>query len=251
MSRGGFRGRGRGGGDRGMPPGGFGSLSRQEWTEAMQRMKTMPKYSGMLYPPLDNSSTSYLTAPDDHESLVMSHTISLHSALSTGKGAPTSSVGTASADSSQNGSAVVPSGGIPPWRLSGERKVVGIEIESYSDRFNAPSSAGPSKLDSRHLKLDPGMFPPSLWVEYFEGSAQDKAKARPKKRRKLDDMDKDDNDGEEDDGTPPPSSDEDFDFDEDEEDDHGDYDANYFDNGEGDDDSGGDDDEGGGGGYDD
>ena len=41
-------------------------------------------------------------------------------------------------------------------------------------------------------------------------------------------------------GTPPPSSDEDFDFDEDEEDDHGDYDANYFDNGEGDDDSGGD-----------
>ncbi|WVQ98381.1 hypothetical protein IAU59_005504 [Kwoniella sp. CBS 9459] len=255
MSRGGFRGRGRGGGgDRGMPPGGFGSLSRQEWTEAMQKMRSHPRYSGMLYPPLDNASTSYLSAPDDHESLIMSHTISLHSALSTGKGAPTSAAAAAAGSSDglgQTGVTSVQAGVLPPWRLSGERKVVGIEIEAYSDRFTAPSSSGPSKLDSKLLKLDPGMFPPSLWVEYFEGNAKEKAKARPKKRRKLDDMDKDDNDGEEDDGTPPPSSDEDFDFDEDEEDDHGDYDANYFDNGEGDDDSGGDEDEGGGGGYDD
>ncbi|OCF33716.1 hypothetical protein I316_04428 [Kwoniella heveanensis BCC8398] len=259
MSRGGSRGRGGrgGGGDRGMPPGGFGSLSRQEWTEAMQKMKTLPKYSGMLYPPLDNASTSYLAAPNEHESLIMSHSISLNSSLSTGKGAPTtasssSSSAAAGGQIGENGQAAVPAGGLPPWRISGERKVVGIEIESYSDRFNPPSlSSGPSKLDSKLLKLDPGMFPPSLWVEYFEGNAKEKAKARPKKRRKLDDMDKDDNDAEEDEGTPPPSSDEDFDFDEDEEDDHGDYDANYFDNGEGDDDSGGDEDEGGGGGYDD
>ncbi|WWC86564.1 uncharacterized protein L201_001441 [Kwoniella dendrophila CBS 6074] len=241
MSRGGFRGRGRGGGgaDRGMPPGGFGSFSRQEWTDAMDKMKTDPRYRGVLYPPLGNNSTAYLSGPDDHELLVMTHTISLNSTLLTGKGIPT-----------PNGQPL-PSGYVPPWRIAGERKVVGIEIESYSDRFNTPSAAGPSKLDPIALKLDSSMFPPALWAEYFEGAGQ-KPKNKLKKKRKIDDLDKDDNDNGEDEESPPPSSDEDFDFDEDEEEeDHQDYDANYFDNGEGDDDSGGDDDEGGGGNYDD
>ncbi|WVR04891.1 hypothetical protein IAU60_001903 [Kwoniella sp. DSM 27419] len=240
MSRGGFRGRGRGGGaDRGMPPGGFGSLSRAEWTEAMQKMRTLPKYSGMLYPPLDNASTSYLTAPDDHETLIMSHTISLSSMISSGKGAGPSGTN-------------VQVAGMPPWQLPGERKVVGIEIESYSDRFNPPPRAGPAQLDTDMLRLDPSMFPPTLWAEYFEGGAKEEKKAKPKKRRKLDMLDREGDDNE-DEETPPPSSDEDFDFEDEEEDeDHQDYDANYFDNGEGDDDSGGDEEEGGGGGgYDD
>ncbi|WVW78078.1 hypothetical protein I302_100029 [Kwoniella bestiolae CBS 10118] len=240
MSRGGFRGRGRGGGgggmDRGMPPGGYGSFSRQEWTDAMEKLKVDPMQRGVLYPPLGNSSTAYLSGPDDHESLITTHSISLNSTLLTGKNVNTNSE-------------PIAVGSIPPWRLAGERKVVGIEIESYSDRFNTPAQAGPSKLDPAALKLDPQMFPPVLWQEYFEGVGH-KPKARPKKKRKIEDLDKEGDDVEEEE-TPPPSSDEDFDFDEEEEEDHQDYDANYFDNGEGDDDSGGDDDEGGGGNYDD
>ncbi|WRT64458.1 uncharacterized protein IL334_001390 [Kwoniella shivajii] len=239
MSRGGFRGRGRGGGggDRGMPPGGFGTFSRQEWTDAMQNMKTDPQYKGVLYPRLEHINIAYLSGPDDLEDLAMSHSISLNSTLVTGK-----AIGTVEA--------LRPAGASPAWRITGERKVVGIEIESYSDRFNPPSSSGPSKLDPVALKLDPSMFPPSLWAEYFDGAGQ-KAKSRPKKKRKLEDLDKDGDENAEHQETPPPSSDEDFDFDEEEEEDHQDYDANYFDNGEGDDDSGGDEAEDGGGGYDD
>ncbi|WWC59830.1 uncharacterized protein I303_102392 [Kwoniella dejecticola CBS 10117] len=241
MSRGGFRGRGRGGGpggDRGIPPGGFGAFSRQEWSDAMENLKTDPGRRGVLYPPLGNSSTAYLSGPDDHEVLVMQHTISLNSTLMTGKGVSSTNTN-------------VSLGITPPWRIAGERKVVGIEIESYSDRTQAQAQAGPSKLDPIALKLDPAMFPPSLWAEYFEGAGQ-KVKPKPKKKRKIEDLDKEGDENAEDEESPPPSSDEDFDFEDDEEEeDHQDYDANYFDNGEGDDDSGGDDDDGGGGNYDD
>ncbi|WWD21790.1 hypothetical protein CI109_106278 [Kwoniella shandongensis] len=226
MSRGGFRGRGRGGGPGGMPPGGFGN--NQEWTDALNRMRTMPKYSSnMLYPPLENTNKSYLPEPTPHESLIMSHTISLATTLVDGK-AP----GEVSSSSAQNE--------IPPWRIAGERKVVGIEIESYSDRFNSPSSsAGPSKIDPVALHMDQNYFPPALWTEYFDGSA-DKPKAKLKKKRKVDDLDKDDGDDKADDEESQASSaEEDFDFDDDDSD-HQDYDANYFDNGEGDDDEGGD-----------
>ncbi|KAK6903371.1 hypothetical protein I203_106874 [Kwoniella mangroviensis CBS 8507] len=240
MSRGGFRGRGRGGGpggDRGMPPGGYGSFSRQEWTDAMEKLKGDPRQRGVLYPPLGNSSTAYLSGSDDHESLIMSHTVSLNSTLLSGKHINTSSE-------------LIPPGSIPPWRIVGERKVVGIEIESYSDRFNTTVQAGPSRLNPIALKLDPQMFPPVLWQEYFEGVG-DRPKTKLKRKRKIEDLDKEGDDNAEEEETPPPSSDEDFDFDDEEEEDHQDYDANYFDNGEGDDDSGGDDDEGGGGNYDD
>nr|XP_019008155.1 uncharacterized protein I206_06710 [Kwoniella pini CBS 10737]OCF46936.1 hypothetical protein I206_06710 [Kwoniella pini CBS 10737] len=230
MSRGGFRGRGRGGGpggDRGMPPGGYGAFSRQEWSDAMDKLKMDPGRRGALYPPLGNSSTAYLSGPDEDELLMMQLTISLNSTLMSGKAVSTAS-------------ATVPTGYVPPWRIAGERKVIGIEIESYSDRSQAQAKAGPSKLDPTIMKLDSAMFPPSLWAGYFEGVGE-KPTQRPKKRRKIEDLDKEGDDNAEEEESPPPSSDEDFDFEEDEEEeDHQDYDANYFDNGEGDDDSGGD-----------
>ncbi|KAK8847696.1 hypothetical protein IAR55_005555 [Kwoniella newhampshirensis] len=238
MSRGGFRGRGRGGGPGGMPPGGFGN--NQEWNDAMNRMRTMPKYnSNTLYPPLENTNKSYLPAPTAHESLIMSHTISLSTTLVNGRSTNEASSSSTSGQGQGQGN-VISVNQIPPWRIAGERKVIGIEIESYSDRFNPPSSSsGPSRLDPVALYMDQSMFPPSLWTEYFDGTP-DTPKAKTKKKRKIDDLDKDDADDKvEDEESQASSAEEDFDFDDDDSD-HQDYDANYFDNGEGDDDEGGD-----------
>lgn len=139
-----------------------------------------------------------------------------------------------------------------PWRLASERKVVGIgalnfcdeltiEIESYSDRYRrpAPQASGTTTLDMTALRLQRDMFPPSLWAEYFEGQAVDvsKLKAREKAARRkkaLEDGGDDDDESQQSE-----EEDDDFDFEEDDEEDHQDYDANYFDNGEGDDDSAG------------
>ncbi|WVO19373.1 uncharacterized protein IAS62_000652 [Cryptococcus decagattii] len=228
MSRGGWRG-GRGGGRGGMPPGvgfGYGQISQTEWKEGINRIKAQSQTNGTLYPPLDNISISYLTGPTDHESLVLSHAISLDTTLSTGK-----------LPECEEGVQLVQPGQIPPWRIAGERKVVGIEIESYSDRFNPPAPSGPSKLDPVVLRMDQSMFPPSLWAAYFDEQT-DRLKDRPKKKRKLDDLEQEGEDKVEEESEI--SEEEDFDFDDDESD-HQDYDANYFDNGEGDDDEGGDD----------
>ncbi|ODO06217.1 hypothetical protein L198_01449 [Cryptococcus wingfieldii CBS 7118] len=226
MSRGGFRG-GRGGGRGGMPPGvgyGYGQISQTEWKEGISRIKAQSQNRGVLYPPLDSNSTSYLTAPTEHESMILSHEIALETTLSSGK-----------LPQNDPGAQIVQPGQVPPWRIASERKVVGIEIESYSDRFNAPAPTGSSKLDPLALRMDQAMFPPALWSAYFDGQA-DEGK-RPKKRRKVDDLDGDDDKVEEESQI---TEEEDFDFDDDESD-HQDYDANYFDNGEGDDDDEGDD----------
>lgn len=130
-----------------------------------------------------------------------------------------------------------------PWRLASERKVVGVEIESYSDRYRkqtGASSSGPSQLDAQALHLNADLLPPQLYGDYFDPqAAAERKKTAGKKRRRVIDSDDDepkDKKEESDDGE---DEEIDFDFDDDEEDDHQDYDANYFDNGEGDDDSGG------------
>ncbi|WVO15941.1 hypothetical protein L204_103606 [Cryptococcus depauperatus] len=227
MSRGGFRG-GRGGGRGGIPGVGFGhgQISMTEWQEGVKRLKDQAN-DNILYPPLDNNSIAYLSRPTEQEAAIISQTISLYNILSTGHIPP----------GEQMAPVVQQPGQIPPWRLTGERKTVGIEIESYSDRFNPPSLfSGPTKLDPMALRMDQSMFPPALWRAYFDGS-KEKPKNRGRKRRKLDDIGGDDENVEEESEI---SEEEDFDFD-DNESDHQDYDANYFDNGEGDDDEGGDD----------
>nr|ODN86932.1 hypothetical protein L203_03705 [Cryptococcus depauperatus CBS 7841] len=226
MSRGGFRG-GRGGGRGGIPGVGFGhgQISMTEWQEGVKRLKDQAN-DNILYPPLDNNSIAYLSRPTEQEAAIMSQTISLYNILSTGHIPP----------GEQMTPVVQQPGQIPPWRLTGERKTVGIEIESYSDRFNPPSLfSGPTKLDPMALRMDQSMFPPALWRAYFDGSKEKPKNS--KKRRKLDDIGGDDENVEEESEI---SEEEDFDFDDDESD-HQDYDANYFDNGEGDDDEGGDD----------
>lgn len=117
------------------------------------------------------------------------------------------------------------------------------EIESYSDRYRkqpGPSSSGPSQLDAEALHLNADLLPPQLYSDYFDPqAAAERKKAAGKKRRRV--LDSDDDEPKEKKGESDDGEDEeiDFDFDDDEEDDHQDYDANYFDNGEGDDDSGG------------
>lgn len=124
----------------------------------------------------------------------------------------------------------------------GSCRLSDAEIESYSDRYRrpAPQASGTTTLDTKALKLQRDLFPPSLWAEYFEGQAVDvnklKARERAAKRRKaLEGDGEDDEEG----SQQSEEEDDDFDFEEDDEEDHQDYDANYFDNGEGDDDSAG------------
>ncbi|KLT41201.1 hypothetical protein CC85DRAFT_286758 [Cutaneotrichosporon oleaginosum] len=141
-----------------------------------------------------------------------------------------------------------------PWRLESERKVVGIEIESYSDRYRRPGAGtgtGNSRLDPAVLYLNRELFPPSLWKEYFEGDmgAEKKARAIARANRRKRVLDEDDD--EEGEPSENEEDEEDFDFDDEDEEDHQDYDHNYFDNGEGDDDSGGEGGEDEGGRYDD
>ncbi|WVQ81748.1 hypothetical protein IAT38_003873 [Cryptococcus sp. DSM 104549] len=226
MSRGGFRG-GRGGGRGGMPAGvGFGQISQTEWKEGMDKIKQdAARKSASLYPPLEHNQVAYLPAPSEQESLIMANAITLQKTLSTGKLPP-----------GEQSEQLVEPGQEPPWRIAGERKVVGIEIELYDSKKRPSKAAGPSKLDPVALRMDPAMFPPSLWAEYFEG-VEGGNKAKPRKKRRLEDLDKED--GKDEEESAASSAEEDFDFDDDESD-HQDYDANYFDNGEGDDDEGGD-----------
>lgn len=199
-------------------------MSRDEWGEAL---RAPAKHSGMLFPPLDQNTTSHLPAPSVSEDTLISLSLSL------------------AAHIAAHGP-----------KLASERKVVGIEIESYSDRFRDPAQPSQSAdLDPAALRLDRAMFPPALWKAHFEaqparrkGQAKDE---RVRKRVKLEldavgDGDKPDDDQK---SSSDSSVDDDFNFED--ESDHQDYDANYFDNGEGDDDSGGEEDEGNGGGYDD
>lgn len=145
-----------------------------------------------------------------------------------------------------------------PWRLASERKVVGIEIESYSDRFRPTTNpeaqgareAGATSLNLAALLLQQETFPPALWTEYFDsggpGGGADSARARArasnrakKRRRLLDGDDADPAAANDEESEASADEDEDFDFEDEDEDDHQDYDHNYFDNGEGDDDDSG------------
>ncbi|ORY30229.1 hypothetical protein BCR39DRAFT_530100 [Naematelia encephala] len=252
MSRGGFAGRGRG-----RPRGGIyatlaglhadmgpGMLSSMEMDSLMKQPK---KHNGMLYPPLESSSLATLPAPDEFEKIILDETAKLHTTLSA-EG--------------------------QPWRLAGERKVVGIEIESFSDRFALPpqaptqaqthtqtqihistpppNSRSTTDLDSTALYLDKSMFPPSLWEAYFEDHSGGGAVLKRRKKNELSDGRKRtkmlglDDDGQEMDDDPSSdleasthssSVDDEFDFED--ESDHQDYDANYFDDGERDDDDDG------------
>ena len=85
-----------------------------------------------------------------------------------------------------------------PWRLSDERKVVGIEIETYSELIRNSTSkgamgvggglgggggaVGSSKLDPKALYLDSTLFPPVLWTQVFEGAGDDDG---PKRKKQL------------------------------------------------------------------
>ncbi|KAK4688941.1 DNA-directed RNA polymerase III subunit RPC7, partial [Tremellales sp. Uapishka_1] len=234
MSRGGFRGRGRGrGGDGPRNPfaGSFGTMSQNEIAESLANRN---KHSGMLFPPLEDKDLSYLPEPSQFEDAIVDFTIGLNKIFE--NGIPVNGETTA------------------PWRIAGERKVVGIEIESYSDQFRKATHSSitatgtlSTKLDPKLLRMQESLFPPSLWKEYFEGPTIKKEKGT-KKRKYVEGEERDDEKDEEEveKSDADKSSDEDFDFDEDDSDQ--DYDHNYFDNGEEDDDSGGDDggDDGGG-----
>ncbi|CAD6575918.1 MAG: hypothetical protein TREMPRED_001539 [Tremellales sp. Tagirdzhanova-0007] len=232
MSRGGFRGRGRGRGRGGglgaglNPVAGIGTMSKAEWGEAL---RAPSKYSGMLFPPLDQSSTSYLPAPTTFEDTLISHSLAIASLVS--RHAP---------------------------KLAGERKTIGIEIENYSDRYGhglglgtsstmGVADANPSMLDPVALGMNQSFFPASLWNEYLapqpvqsKQPKKERADARVKKKAKLEPDIEGEGDQASDRGVDKSGSessvDDDFDFED--ESDHQDYDANYFDNGEGDDDSG-------------
>lgn len=140
-----------------------------------------------------------------------------------------------------------------PWRLASERKVVGVEIESYSDRYRRPTAAasggtsggGATAIDAAALHLNESLFPPALWAEYFapqaaSAKAKDLAeKARARKRRRLLEGKDDDDDAEKSEKDSEAEGEDDFDFDDEEEEDHQDYDHNYFETGSADDDDGG------------
>jgi len=215
MSRGGFRGRGRGRAGALDPR--IPSFNSREYAEAMRAPN---KHGGMLYPPLETKSVAYLPAPSEMEDSILQHSLQLDKILADGLG---------------------PMGA--PWRLATERKIVGIEIESYSDRFKPPSQIGVTKLDPIALKLDATLFPPALWKEYYEGKEEVKPKTKKRKAPGSDDdVDKEIEEAEK---SSESSEDPDFNFDDDDQSDHQDYDHNYFDNGEGDDDSGGEEEDGG------
>ncbi|GMK53525.1 hypothetical protein CspeluHIS016_0101110 [Cutaneotrichosporon spelunceum] len=233
MSRGRGRGRGRGGSTAGRDQfnAAFAGMSKEDSRAVLESFSKPVKGSGMLYPPLDKAAE--LPGPTGLEDRVIFHTNTLLRDLAEGL---------EDAEGGRHGA---------PWRLESERKVVGIEIESYSDRYrraNTNAAVGNSQLDAGVLHLNRDLFPPSLWTEYFEGNtgAEKKARAiaRANRRRRALDDDDDEGDGEPSEGE---EDEDDFDFDDEDEEDHQDYDHNYFDNGEGDDDSGGEggDDEGG------
>ncbi|KAI9636146.1 DNA-directed RNA polymerase III, subunit Rpc31 [Dioszegia hungarica] len=228
MSRGGFRGRG-GGGRGGMPsvPG----MSHEAYREIMA---APPQHAGMLYPPLSSASVAFLPRPSDFESGMIRKETELEETLRKG----------IMVDQEQGTYWC-------GWRLPEVRKMVGIEIETYSDLFARPTAAAPNdeELDPVKMKMDEMFFPPSLWDAYFEPEKEQKrGKGKvPKKRKTLDSDGDDKPDGEEAEKSSNASSaEEDAEYED--ESDHQDYDANYFDNGEGDDDEGGEDEDVGNGG---
>ena len=211
-------------------------MNKMQWQEALREQ---PKHTGMLFPvggleqqaayslqPLDPKSVSHLPAPIALEDGIIEHTAGLYRLLETGSLQPGHKADT-------------------PWRIVGERKTVGIEIETWSGLESARSQPAKTqaRLDPPTLFLDESLFPPALWKEAFEGDdgtagAKRKRVAKDSARRKKR-LDLDSDSGNEDEEKSRVGSeseaDDDFDFEEEEED-HQDYDANYFDNGEGDDD---------------
>ncbi|ORX35859.1 DNA-directed RNA polymerase III, subunit Rpc31 [Kockovaella imperatae] len=265
MSRG--RGRGRGGGLGGgagfqLPE--HSTLNRAQWIEALREPT---KNGGMLYPPLDpEREVAQLRHPKDREERLVETTQEMYLTLANGI-------------MLENGTRAG-----APWRVKSERKSVGIgefqaralslsgvsEIETFSGRIRdqqsqAESSIAGNRFDPQKLYLNKAYFPPSLWTDAFESDGLAPGKRRAANKDGVKKKKRIDSDGEEEEkmeqevryrtmyselklqeGSPAPSSqDDEFDFED--ESDHQDYDANYFDNGEGDDDSGGEEEEGGGG----
>ncbi|EIW70975.1 hypothetical protein TREMEDRAFT_59910 [Tremella mesenterica DSM 1558] len=180
MSRGAPRGRGRGRGRGGF---GFGFGDRnaagsKEWHEALRMPK---KHAGMLYPPMDK--TSYLSPPTPEEESIISLSLDIDRLVSRG--------------------IIDGIGGGVPWRLPDPRKIVGIEIEQWSEKMTNPQ-AGPShyppppiasgqkaggpdeKLDPDKLYMNPEFFPSTLWKGYFEGKVE-KPRIKKGKKKKVDD----------------------------------------------------------------
>ncbi|RSH88402.1 uncharacterized protein EHS24_000946 [Apiotrichum porosum] len=243
--RGGGRG-GRGGGNaaRDSFNAAFAGMNKEDARTLYESFSKPVKGSGMLYPPLDKAAE--LPGPTPLEENVIKHSVELMRGL-------------------MDGPLVNGQRGGAPWRLASERKVVGIEIESYSDRYRrkaatttTPGANGTTTIDAPALHLRESLFPPQLWSEYFDttgasssGDAAARAREKARKRRRiLEDGGDDAAAGEEEEDEE--EEEEDFDFDDEGDEDHQDYDHNYFDNGEGDDDSAGEGgEEDGGGGYDD
>ncbi|RSH92482.1 hypothetical protein EHS25_008898 [Saitozyma podzolica] len=198
------------------------------------------KHSGVLYPPLETNQLAYLPGSSQFEDALLQQTNDLDEMLAKGL-----------YELGRGGERAA------PWRLPEARKVVGIEIESYADRIKPESEAGPSKLEPLKLKMDERFFPPELWSAYFGAEEENRAaaalaaKKKARKRKRVIESDDEENRQAEDAEQSSAASSGDADSDFSDESDHQDYEANYFDNGEGDDDEGGDEDEGGGGGFDD
>ncbi|WOO82409.1 uncharacterized protein LOC62_04G005897 [Vanrija pseudolonga] len=236
MSRGRGRGRGRGGSAsaRDNIHAAFVGMNKDELGAIFESFGRPVKGSGMLYPPLETATE--LPGPTPLEDRIIAQASTLNRDLVDG---PVGANGTRQP---------------APWRLASERKVVGIEIESYSDRYRRPTATtaaasggggGATAIDAAALHLNEGLFPPALWAEYFapqaaSAKAKDLAeKARARKRRRLLEGKDDDDDAEKSEKDSEGDDEDDFDFDDEEEEDHQDYDHNYFETGSADDDDGG------------
>ncbi|KAL1408815.1 hypothetical protein Q8F55_005629 [Vanrija albida] len=226
--RGRGRGRGRGGSAsaRDNIHAAFVGMNKDELGAIYESFGRPVKGSGMLYPPLE--AASELPGPTPLEERIVAQAATLTRDLADGVPA---------ADGTRPP---------PAWRLASERKVVGIEIESYSDRYRrAPAAGAATGIDAGALHLNQGLFPPALWQEYFApagtaAKAKEKAElARARKRRRLLEGRDDDEEGEKSERESDAEDDDDFDFDDEEEEDHQDYDHNYFETGSADDDDGG------------
>ncbi|KAK1921848.1 hypothetical protein DB88DRAFT_499398 [Papiliotrema laurentii] len=124
-------------------------MTKNDWIEAM---KKKPQHTGMLFPPLEPKNYATLPAPSADETKILEYAGTIHDLLHKGT--------------------LVPGHRAPtPWRMVGERKVVGIEIETYSGTSAAvrESSTQQNGIDIPSMFLDKSLFPLALWKEVFEG----------------------------------------------------------------------------------
>ncbi len=71
--------------------------------------------------------------------------------------------------------------------MIGERKTVGIEIETYSgthsDSSREKANDSNGEIDVASMYLDRSLFPPALWKEVFEGESMTEGNKRKREER--------------------------------------------------------------------